>query len=32
MQYPDLDEDINSTTVAAEVEEELDIEVNENEP
>ncbi|KAG7544372.1 hypothetical protein FFLO_03251 [Filobasidium floriforme] len=30
--YPDLDEDINSTTVAAEVEEELDIEVNENEP
>jgi len=27
-----LDEDINSTTVAAEVEEELDIEVNENEP
>lgn len=30
--YPDLDEDINSTTVQAEVEEELDIEVNENEP
>jgi ATP-dependent RNA helicase DHX8/PRP22 len=30
--YPDLDEDINSSTIAAEVEEEMDIEVNESEP
>lgn len=30
--YPDLDEDFGSTQVAAEVEEELDIEVNESEP
>lgn len=30
--YPDLDEDFNNPNVAAETEEELDIEVNETEP
>lgn len=32
VQYPDLDEEYNAGQVNAEVEEELDIEVNEREP